>query len=219
MCQPGGATQLYADGVAQMLVAVLVRLWGERLTAEPGGLVPWQINRVMNLMSANDNRHLSIQDLADVVGLSYAQFAFLWKYRRTGGRSIYVSGAPNSVFSAATTRSRTSATRLVMVPSRHLRRPSAPRLALRRENIAAIRRHEPLRRGRKGEAHRSASDGPQGAEFREGRPAPEISKLISCRDADRIASRPCPSLRQSYGRRRIPHWCAVWRSLPSVRCD
>jgi len=75
MVRPGAVTRLYADGVVQMLIAVLLRLRGEALRSEPGGLAPWQLNRVMEMMIAHYNSDLSIRDLADAVGLSTAHFA------------------------------------------------------------------------------------------------------------------------------------------------
>lgn len=68
-------TRLYADGIAQMLVAVLLRLKGERLHTDVGCLAPWQLNRVMDMMSQHGQCDLSIKDLADAVGLSPFHFA------------------------------------------------------------------------------------------------------------------------------------------------
>lgn len=75
MTRPGNVSRLYADGLAQLLVAVLLRLRGERLRSQPGDLAPWQLNRVMDIMTAHYNRELSIKQLADAVGLSTAHFA------------------------------------------------------------------------------------------------------------------------------------------------
>lgn len=74
LTQPGMFGRLYADGLVQVIIAILLRLSRGIQCEESNGLAPWQLNRVMELLITNIDQNLSVGDLAGSIGLSSSQF-------------------------------------------------------------------------------------------------------------------------------------------------
>lgn len=84
LSRPNAFTRLQADAVVQMSVLALLRLRGEARRVEQGGLAPWQVDRVMELLNEKYNQEISIAELAAAVRLSR------WHFSRAFRKSVGV---------------------------------------------------------------------------------------------------------------------------------
>ncbi|WP_122521613.1 AraC family transcriptional regulator [Pannonibacter phragmitetus] len=77
-CEPGDLDALYADSLAAALLTALGKV--SREPENPAsGLAPRRLNRVLDHMSRNCSRNLSLAELAAVAGLSTSHFAQAFK--------------------------------------------------------------------------------------------------------------------------------------------
>jgi AraC family transcriptional regulator len=80
--RPEQASRLFLDSVATALLAHLAVTYGDVAPGpqkQRGGLAPWQLRRVQDAMSAEIDSKLSLQELAELCGLSRSHFARAFK--------------------------------------------------------------------------------------------------------------------------------------------
>lgn len=84
--RPEQASRLFLDSVATALLTHLAATYGDvapRPRRQRGGLAPWQLRRAQDTMRAAIDGNLTLQQLADLCGLSRSHFARAFK-RSTG---------------------------------------------------------------------------------------------------------------------------------------
>jgi AraC family transcriptional regulator len=71
--------RLYGESLTTALTALLFARWKHPRSELAKGLAPWQLRRVTEFFEANFTEDISLQELADLVGLSQSQFARAFK--------------------------------------------------------------------------------------------------------------------------------------------
>jgi AraC family transcriptional regulator len=80
--RPSPASEITIDGATLLLSAALIGRWSNlapRLKSKTGGLAPWQVRRVLDLMHARNNANVSLSEFSTEVGLSPYHFARAFK--------------------------------------------------------------------------------------------------------------------------------------------
>ena len=71
--------RLYAESLTTALTALLFARWKRPRSERAKGLAPWQLRRVREFFEAHLTEDLSLQEVAELVGLSQSQFARAFK--------------------------------------------------------------------------------------------------------------------------------------------
>ena len=71
--------RIYAESLTTALTALLFSRWRRPRSERAKGLAPWQLRRVLEFFEAHFAKAVSLQELADLVGLSQSQFARAFK--------------------------------------------------------------------------------------------------------------------------------------------
>jgi AraC family transcriptional regulator len=73
------ASRIYGESLTTALTALLFARWKDPRSERAKGLAPWQLRRVLEFFEAHFSGDISLQELADLVGLSQSQFARAFK--------------------------------------------------------------------------------------------------------------------------------------------
>jgi AraC family transcriptional regulator len=72
-------SRIYGESLTTALTALLFARWKHPCSERAKGLAPWQLRRVLEFFEARLSMDISLQEVADLVGLSQSQFARAFK--------------------------------------------------------------------------------------------------------------------------------------------